>query len=110
MIVSCLSSEAFLGWSKVAIGVGTLLSLASEVDTKLFGHILWKNVHGVDGWVTEVKHTQILLLFCGSINLYSTARLILPLTTERVFLVCFWFCVIALASVMLFGCENGIGS
>ncbi len=45
------------GVSKVAIGVGTLLSLASEVGAKLFGHILWKNVRWVDGRVTEVKHT-----------------------------------------------------
>jgi hypothetical protein len=66
--------------SKVAIGVGTLLSLASEVGAKLFGHILWEDVRWVDGWVTEVKHTQILLLFGGSVNLYSTTVLLLPLT------------------------------
>ena len=43
------------GVSKVAIGDGTLLSLASEVGAKLFGHILWENVCRVDGWVTEVN-------------------------------------------------------
>ena len=37
------------GVSKIAIGVGTLLSLASEVGPKLFGHILWKDVRWVDG-------------------------------------------------------------
>jgi hypothetical protein len=55
------------GVSKAAIGIGTLLSLASKVGAKLFGHILWDNVRWVDGQVTEVKHTQILLLFGGSI-------------------------------------------
>jgi hypothetical protein len=32
--------RSFPGVSEIAIGVGTLLSLASEVGTKLFGHIL----------------------------------------------------------------------
>jgi hypothetical protein len=57
------------GVSKIAIGVGTLLSLAVEVCAKLFGHILWEDVRWVDGGVTEVKHTQILLLFGSSVNL-----------------------------------------
>jgi hypothetical protein len=35
--------------SKIAIGVGTLLSLAGEVYAKLFGHILWEDVPWVDG-------------------------------------------------------------
>ncbi len=96
--------------SKIAIGVGTLLSLAGEVCAKLFGHILWEDVRWVDGRVTEVKHTQILLLFGSSINLYSTAGLLLPLTAERVFLVRIRCCGIALASVMLFGHESGVGS
>jgi hypothetical protein len=59
------------GVSKVTIGVGTLFSLTSEIGAKLFGHILWENVRWVDGWVTEVKHTHILLLFCSSVTLYS---------------------------------------
>ncbi len=58
----------------------------------------------------EVKHTQILLLFGGSVNLYSTTGPLLPLTAGRVFLVCIGCCGIALASVMLFGCESGIES
>jgi hypothetical protein len=62
--------QSFPGVSKIAIGVGTLLSLASEIGTKLFGHILWEDVRWVDGWVPEVKHTQILLLFGGSVNLF----------------------------------------
>jgi hypothetical protein len=108
----CLAFELqrLPGVSKVAIGVGALLSFASEVGTKLFGQILWKNVRWVDGWVTEVKHTQILLLFGSSVNLYSTTRLLLPLIARRVFLICFWCCGIALASGTLFGHESGIGS
>jgi hypothetical protein len=98
------------GVSKTAIGVGKLLSLASEVGTKLFRHILWEDVRWVDGWVMEVKHTQILLLFGSSVNLYSTMGLLLPLTAGRVFLICIWCCGIALASVTLFGHESGIGS
>ncbi len=41
--------QSLPGVGKIAIGVGTLLSLASEVGTKLFGHILWEDVHLVDG-------------------------------------------------------------
>jgi hypothetical protein len=86
----CLAFElqSLPGVSKIAIGVGTLLSLASEVGAKLFGHILWEYVCWVDGWVMEVKHTQILLLFGISANLYSTTGLLLPLAAGRVFLVC----------------------
>jgi hypothetical protein len=51
------------GVSKIAIGVGTLLSLAGEVCAKLFGHILWEDICWVDGRVTEVQHTQILSLW-----------------------------------------------
>jgi hypothetical protein len=108
----CLAFElrSLPGVSKIAIGVGTLLSLASEVHAKIFGHILWEDVCWVDGWVTEVKHTQILLLFGGSVNLYSTMGLLLPLTAGRVFLVRIWCCGIALAFVTLFGHESGVGS
>jgi hypothetical protein len=102
--------QSLPGVSKIAFGVGTLLSLASEVGAKLFGNILWENVRWVDGWVTEVKHTQILLLFGGSVNLYSTTGLLLPLTAGRVFLVCIGCCGIALTSVILFRRESGIGS
>jgi hypothetical protein len=58
----------------------------------------------------EVRHTQILLLFGGSVNLYSMTGLLLPLTAGRVFLVCIRCCGIALASVMLVGHESGIGT
>jgi hypothetical protein len=98
------------GVSKIAIGVGTLLSLASEVGGKLFGHILWEDVCWVDGWVTEVKHTQIILLFGGSVNFYSMTGLLLPLMAGRVFLICIGCCGIALTSVMLFGHKSGVGS
>jgi hypothetical protein len=56
--------------SKVTISVVTFFSLTSEISAKLFGQILWENVLGVDEQVTEVKHTQILFLFGGSVNLY----------------------------------------
>ncbi len=81
----CLAFELqSLPWvSKVTISVGTLFSLTSEISAKLFGHILWENIHRVDGLVTEVKHTHILFLFGGSINLYSTTRLLFPLTARR---------------------------
>jgi hypothetical protein len=98
------------GVSKIAIGVGTLLSLAGEVCTKLFGHILWEDVRWVDEWVTEVKHTQILFLFGSSVNLYSTMGLLLLLTAGRVFLIRIGCCGMVLASVMLFGRESGLGS
>jgi hypothetical protein len=99
--------QSLPGVSKIAIGVGTHLSLASEVGAKLFGHILWEDVHWVDGWVTEVKHTQILLLFGGSVNFYSMTGLLLPLTAGRVFLIRIGCCGIALTSVTLFGRESG---
>jgi hypothetical protein len=102
--------QSFPGVSKIAIGVDTLLSLASEVGAKLFGHILWEDVRWVDGWVTEIKHTQILLLFGGSANPYSTMGLLLPLMAVKVFFVCIGCCGIALTSVTLFGRESGIGS
>jgi hypothetical protein len=95
--------RSFPGVSEIAIGVGTLLSLASEVGAKLFRHILWEEVRWVDGWVTEVKHTQTLLLFGGSVNPYSTMGLLLPLMAGRIFLVCIGCCGIALTSAMLFG-------
>ncbi len=98
------------GVSEIAIGVGTLLSLASEVCAKLFRHILWEDVRWVDGQVTEVKHTQILLLFGSSVNLYSTMGLLLPLMAGRVFLVCIGCCGIAHVSITMFGRESGIGS
>ncbi len=47
----CLAFElgSLPGVSKVTISVGALLSLAIEVSTKLFRHILWENVRRVDG-------------------------------------------------------------
>ncbi len=108
----CLAFELwrFPGVSKVAISVGTLLSLTSEISAKLFGRILWENVRWVGRRVTEVKHTQILSLFGGSVNLYSMMRLFLPLTAGRIVFVCIEWCGIALASITLFGQESGIGS
>jgi hypothetical protein len=94
----------------VSISVVTLFSLTSEISAKLFGHIIWENVHRVDGRVMEVKHTQIFFLFGGSVNLYSMTRLFLPLTAGRIVFVCIWCCGIALASVTLFGSGSSIGS
>jgi hypothetical protein len=108
----CLAFElrSLSGVSEIAIDVGTLLSLSSEVGTKLFRHILWEDVRRVDGRVTEVKHTQIRFLFGSDVNLYSTTGLLLPLTAGRVFLVYIGCCGIAFASVALFGRESNIGS
>jgi hypothetical protein len=98
------------GVSEDAISVGTLFSLASEVSAKLFGHVLWENVHRVDRRVTEVKHTQILFLFGSSINLYSMTRLLLPLMARRIVFFCVGCCRVALTSVTLFGSGSSIGS
>jgi hypothetical protein len=67
----CLAFElrSLPGVSEVTISVVTLFSLTSETSAKLFGHILWENVQGVDGRVTEIKHTHILFLFDSSVNL-----------------------------------------
>jgi hypothetical protein len=102
--------QSLPGVNEVTISVGTLFTLTSEVAAKLFGHILWENVRWVDGWVTEVKHTQILLLFGSSVNLYSTTWLPLPLMAGRVFLISIGRCGIAFASITLFGRESGVGS
>ncbi len=108
----CLGFElrSLHGVSKVTSSVVTLFSLTSGISTKLFGHILWENVRGVDGQVTEVKHTQILFLFGGSVNLYSTMRLLLPLMAGRIVFTRIRCCGIAFASVTLFGRESGVGS
>jgi hypothetical protein len=98
------------GVSKVTISVVTLFSLTSEISAELFGHILWENVCRVDRQVTEVKHTQILFLFGGSVNLYSTTRLLLPLMTGRIVFVRIGCCGITIASITLFGLESGVGS
>jgi hypothetical protein len=68
--------QSLPGVSKIAICVGTLISLAGEVCAKLFGHILWEDVRWVNGQVMELKHTQILLLFGSSVNLYSTTGIL----------------------------------
>jgi hypothetical protein len=102
--------QSLPGVSKVTISVVTLVSLASEVHAKLFRHIPGKNIRRVDGHITEVKHTQILFLFGSSINLYSTTRLLLPLTARGIVLVCIRCCRVALASVTLFGSGSGVGN
>jgi hypothetical protein len=108
----CLRFElqSLPGVSKVTISVVTFFSLASEVCTKLFRHILWENVRRVDGRITEVKHTQILFFFGSSNNLYSTMRLLLPLMARRIVFIHIRCCRVALASVMLFGHESNVGS
>ncbi len=81
------------------------MKLAQSFSGISFG----EDVRWVDGWVVEVKHTQILLLFGGSVNLYSTTGLLLPLMAGKVFLVCIGCCGIMLTSVTLFGRESGVG-
>ncbi len=102
--------QSFPGVSEGTISVVTLFSLTSKISAKLFRYILWENVRRVDGRVTEVKDTQILFLFGSSINLYSTMRLLLPLTARRIAFVRIRCCGIALASVTLFGSGSSIGS
>jgi hypothetical protein len=97
------------GVSIIAIGVGTLLLLAGEVFAKLFGNILWEDVRWVDGWVMEVKLTQILLLFGSSVNLYSMTGLLWPLTAGRVFFICIGCCGIVLASLCCSGVKVALG-
>ncbi len=109
----CLAFElqSLPGVSEVTISVVALFTLTSEISVKLFGHILWENVCRVDGWVMEVKHTQILFLFGGSVNLYSTTRLLLPLMAGRiVFVYIRCYGIAPFASVTLFGRESGVGS
>ncbi len=79
----------------------------TDTNPDIASQVLWEDVRWVDGWVTEVKHTQILLLFSGSVNLYYTTGLLLPLMAGRVFLVCIGCCGIALAFVTLFGRKSG---
>jgi hypothetical protein len=94
--------------SKVTISIVTLFSLASEIRAKLFRHILGENVCRVDGRITEVERTQVLFLFGSSINIYSTMRLLLPLTARGIVLICIRCCRVALVSVMLFGSGSGV--
>jgi hypothetical protein len=102
--------QSLHGVSEVTISVVTLFFLASEVHTKLFRHILWKNVRRVDEGIMEVKHTQILFLFGSSIDLYSATRLLLPLMDGRIVFICIGCCRVALASVTLFESGSGVGT
>jgi hypothetical protein len=102
--------QSLSGVSKVTISVVTLFSLVSEICAKLFRHILGENVRRVDGCIIEVEHTQIPFLFGSSINLYSTLRLLLPLTTGGIVLVRIRCCRVVLASVTLLGSGSGVGN
>jgi hypothetical protein len=102
--------QSLPGVGEVTISVVTLFTLTCDISTKLFGHILWENVRRVDGQVTEVKHTQILLLFGSSVNLYSTTKLLLSLTARWIVFIHIRCCGIALAFVTLFEHESGVGS
>jgi hypothetical protein len=107
----CLAFElrSLPGVSKVTISVVTLFSLARKVRAKLFRYIFWENVRRVHGQIMEVKHIQIIFLFGSSINLYSAARLLLPLKARRIVFVCIGCCRVVLAYVTLFGRESGVG-
>ncbi len=102
--------QSLPGVSEVTNSVVTLYSFASEVHAKLFQHILWENVRRIDGRITEVNNTKVLFHFGSSINLYSATRLLLPLMAGRIVFVYIGCCRVALASVILFGCESGVGS
>jgi hypothetical protein len=50
----------------------------------LFRHDLRKNFRWIDRWILEVKHTQILPLLGGCIDLHASLRLRLLLTIGRI--------------------------
>jgi hypothetical protein len=108
----CLAFElqSLPGVSKVTISVVTLFSLASEFSTKLFRHILRKNVHNVDGWVTEVKHTQILFSLWWQYQPFFHDKASFASDGWKDCLCLYRVFRIALASVTLFGSGSSIGS
>ncbi len=73
-----------LGWlpgvDEVACSVAALFPLAGEICANLLRHDLWKNIGWVDGWILEIKHTQILPFFGGCVDLNASFRLLLLLT------------------------------
>ncbi len=73
-----------LGWlpgmDEVACNIAALFTLACEIGANLLRHDLWKNIQWVDGWVLEIKHTQILPFFGGCVDLHASFRLFLLLT------------------------------
>jgi hypothetical protein len=77
-----------LGWlpgmDKVACGIAALFTLAGEICADLHRHDLWKNIRWVDRWILEIKHTHILPLFGGCVDLHASFRLLLLLTIGRI--------------------------
>ncbi len=55
-----------------------------EICTDLLRHDLWINFGWVDRWILEIKHTQILPLFGGCVDLHTSFRLLLLLTIGRI--------------------------
>ena len=69
---------------EVACSIAALFTLAGEICANLLRHDLWENIGWVDGWILEIKHTQILPLFGGCVNLRASFRLLLLLTIGRI--------------------------
>jgi hypothetical protein len=117
MISDCDDSFAFeLGWlpgmDEVTRSIAALLTLAGKICADLFRHDLRKNFGWVDRWVLEVKHTQILPLLGGCINLHVSLRLLLLLMIGRIGIVgrIKRSGGVALVSLTLFRTRLGIGS
>lgn len=65
MISNRDDSFAFeLGWlpgmDEVACSIAALFTLACEIAANLLRHNLWEDIGWIDGWILEIKHTQVL--------------------------------------------------
>jgi hypothetical protein len=84
MIVVRLSSDGFLGWMKLHEALLHSLPLQVKFAQIFSGMTFGKNIGWVDRWTLEVKHTQILPLLGGCIDLHASLRLLLLLTIGRI--------------------------
>ncbi len=68
-----------LGWlpgmDEVACSIAALFTFACEIGAHLLRHNLWEDIGWVEGWILEIKHTQVLPLFGGCVNLHASFRL-----------------------------------
>ncbi len=65
----------FPGMDKVSCSIAALFTLACEIGANLLWHNLWEDIGWVDGWILEIKHTQVLPLFGSCVNLDASFRL-----------------------------------
>ena len=82
------SFEFELGWlpgmDEVACSIAALFTLACEICANFLRHNLWEDIRWVDRWILEIKHAQVLPLFGGCVNLHTSFRLFLLLTTRGI--------------------------